>query len=288
MVTMGYLRAVLAAAFIALLSIASAASAQPAPAQPQPAAKGDANFVIGPNDKIRVTVWNHANISGEYTIERDGSFTFPLIGRVDATGMTVVMLEQELRRQLMNGFYKDPQVTAALVENRSSKIFLVGELRTPGAYPITGEVTLIEALAKAGSTGPEAADHALIIRSDRAQGPVMPGQDASAKVTRIDLRELGTGRLSADAMVHEGDTVYVPRAANIYIYGEVRRPGSYPIGQATTVRQALSLAGGVSDFGAVNRLKILRIVDGAETTLKARLDDLLKPGDTLIVPERYF
>jgi polysaccharide export outer membrane protein len=286
---MGSLKTILAAAFVALLLITSGAAAQPAPpTQPQPAAKGDANFVIGPNDKVRVTVWNHANISGEYTIERDGSFTFPLIGRVDATGMTVVMLEQELRKQLMNGFYKDPQVTAALVENRSSKVFLVGELRSPGAYPITGEVTLIEALAKAGSTGPEAADHALIIRSDHAQGPVMPGQDASAKVTRVDLRQLGTGQLSADSMVHDGDTVYVPRAANIYIYGEVRRPGSYPIGQTTTVRQALALAGGVSDFGAVNRLKILRVVDGAEQTLKAKLDELLKPGDTLIVPERYF
>jgi polysaccharide export outer membrane protein len=246
------------------------------------------NYVIGPNDKLRITVWNHANISGEYSVERDGTFTFPLIGRVDATGLTVERLETELRRLLADGFYKNPQVTAAVVENRSRRVYVMGELRSPGTYAITGDVTLIEALAKAGSTTAAAADHALIIRSEGAQGPVVPGQDASAAVTRVDLRRLDGGMNLSDAMVHDGDTVFVPRASSVFVYGQVRNPGSYAITQDTTVRQALSLAGGVSEYGASNRIRILRVVDGKETELKVKLNDRVRPGDTLVVPERFF
>jgi polysaccharide biosynthesis/export protein len=239
----------------ALLIGASGAAAQ---ALPTP----EGNFVIGPNDRLRITVWNQTNISGEYTVERDGTFTFPLIGRVDATGLTVERLETELRRLLADGFYKNPQVTAAILENRSRRVYVMGELRMPGTYPITGDVSLIDALAKAGSTTAASADHALIIRSRNAQGPVVPGQDASAEVIRVDLRRLDGGLSLSDVIVRDGDTVFVPRASSVFVYGQVRNPGSYPIAQGTTVRQALALAGGVSEYGESNRIKIVRVING--------------------------
>ncbi|MGH9373117.1 MAG: polysaccharide biosynthesis/export family protein [Vicinamibacterales bacterium] len=248
----------------------------------------DPNYVIGPDDRLRITVWNQEDISGEYTVQRDETFSFPLIGRVNASGLTLGELEVELRRLLADGFYKNPQVTAAVIESRSRSIFVLGELRQPGTYPITSEIRLIEAISKAGSTTPAAADHVLIIRSKTAHGPVLPGEDASAEVTRVDLRRLSGGQLSSDVMVRDGDTVFVPRASNVYVYGQVRRPGSYAIGQDTTVRQVLSLAGGLSDYGAANRIKILRLVDGEERELKAKLNDPVLSGDTVVVPERYF
>lgn len=268
-------------AMSALFLVVSAAAGQSPP-------KDDANFVIGPNDRIRITVWNHANISGEYSVERDGTFTFPLIGRVDAGGLTVEALEGELRRLLADGFYRNPQVTATVLENRSRRIYVMGEVRTPGTYPITGDLSLIEALARAGSTAASAADHALIIHTANASGPLVPGQDASASMTHVDLRRLAGGQDLSDVTVHDGDTVFVPRAANIFVYGQVRNPGSYPIGQDTTVRQALALAGGASEYGALNRIRIIRVVDGKQVDLKVKMDDQLRAGDTLIVPERYF
>jgi polysaccharide export outer membrane protein len=265
----------------AVLMSASAAATQPPP-------KDEANFVIGPNDRLRITVWNHANISGEYNVERDGTFTFPLIGRVDASGLTVERLETELRRLLADGFYKNPQVTAAILENRSRRVYVMGELRTPGTYAITGDLSLIEALARAGSTTAAAADHALIIRSRNPQGPVVPGQDSSAELIRVDLRRLDGGLTLSDVTVHDGDTVFVPRASSVFIYGQVRNPGSYPITQDTTVRQALSLAGGMSEYGASNRIRIVRVVDGKEREVKVKMNDPVRPGDTLVVPERFF
>jgi polysaccharide export outer membrane protein len=265
-----------------------APAAQQARPTSAPAAPVDPNFVIGPNDRVRITVWNQNNISGDYTIQRDGTFTFPLIGRVAASGLTVSGLEKEMRQRLMDGYFKDPQVTVAVVENQSQRVFVVGELRAPGTFPITGDVTLVEMLAKAGSTTADAADHAFIIRPAHATGPVLPGEDTTAAVTRVDLRRLDGGVALASVLVHDGDTVFVPRAATIFIYGEVKRPGSYPITQDMTVRQALSLAGGLSDYGASNRLKILRVVNGSEREIKVKLNDKVRAGDTLVVPVRRF
>ena len=281
----------------ALLSQGSQAAAQgaspPATSPPAgntvaPAASTPPNYIIGANDRLRITVWNQENISGEYSVSADGSFTFPLIGRVVAGGLTLVKLEAELKRLLADGYFKNPQVTAAVLEYRSKQIFVMGALRQPGAYPMTGDMTLVEALARAGSTTTEAADHAFIIRSANAQGPVLPGQDESASVTRLDLREFNNGQLSSVVMVRDGDTIFVPRASTVYVYGQVRTPGAYPIGQETTVRQALSLAGGVSDFGAANRVRVLRVENGKEREIKVELNDIVKPGDTIVVPERFF
>jgi polysaccharide export outer membrane protein len=276
-----------------LLGAAGDAAAQqqaaPAPAgSAATALSDDTNYIIGPADRLKISVWNQGDISGEYAVAGDGSFTFPLIGRVVANGLTLAGLEAALRRQLADGFVKNPQVTVAVLEYRSKRVFVMGALRAPGTYALTGSMSLIEALARAGSTTSDAADHVFVIHSASAQGPVLPGEDASAEVTRIDLRRLDDGQQSEDVMLADGDTIFVPRASTIYVYGEVRRPGAYQVPQDTTIRQALSLAGGASDFGAVNRVKILRMVDGKEREIPVKLHDVVQPGDTVVVPERFF
>ena len=272
---------------------AGAPSKSPAPVTNQSAAAAPTlnvspNYVVGPNDRLRITVWNQEDVSGEYVVSADGSFTFPLVGRVVAAGLTLAKLEAELKSILAAGFYRNPQVTAAVVEYRSQRIFMMGAVRQPGAVALTGEMTLMEALARAGSTTPDAADHVFILHSSNAQGPILPGQDASASVKRIDLRELNAGQLPATVVVQDGDTVYVPPKLNVYVSGQVRNPGAYPVGQETTVRQVLSLAGGPSEFGAANRVKVLRVENGKEIEIKVELNDLVKPGDTVVVPERFF
>jgi polysaccharide export outer membrane protein len=246
------------------------------------------SYVVGPQDRLRITVWNQDDVSGEYTVEGDGTFTFPLIGRLRAGGLTLEQLEAELTRRLADGLYRNPQVTASMVEYRSQHVFLVGELRRPGTYPLTGTMSLIEALAVAGSTAERAADYALIIRSSRTGGPVLPGQDAAADVTRVDLQKLQIGNGSEDVVLRHGDTVFVPRAATTFVFGQVRNPGAYPIAEGMTVLQALSLAGGVTEYGATNRITVVRVTDGVRREVKVGMSDAVRAGDTVIVPERYF
>jgi polysaccharide export outer membrane protein len=88
--------------------------------------------------------------------------------------------------------------------------------------------------------------------------------------------------------LRDGDTIYVARAELAYVFGQVKTPGSYPIKTDTTVLQALSLAGGVLPTGAMNRTRVIRTLDGEKKELKVELTDIVQPGDTLVVPERFF
>ena len=88
--------------------------------------------------------------------------------------------------------------------------------------------------------------------------------------------------------LHDGDTIFVPRAESAYVFGQVKNPGAFVIQKDTTVLQALSLAGGVTENGAMNRIKIVRMVNGEKKEIKVKLTDVVRPGDTIIVPERYF
>jgi polysaccharide export outer membrane protein len=105
----------------------------------------------------------------------------------------------------------------------------------------------------------------------------------------VNLRDLQSGVLSQNVALRDGDTIFVPRAESIYVFGQVRSPGAYALQSVeTTVLQALSLAGGVTDRGATNRVKIMRVVKGEKVELRVKLTDLVQPGDTIVVPEKYF
>ena len=75
---------------------------------------------------------------------------------------------------------------------------------------------------------------------------------------RASIRDLESGALSQNIALRDGDTIFVPRAESAYVFGQVKNPGAYALQQDTTVLQALSLAGGVTDNGATNRMKIMR------------------------------
>jgi polysaccharide export outer membrane protein len=249
------------------------------------------NYIVGAQDVLAITLFDQQDLSGKYTVETDGTFTFPLIGRVTVGGLTMREVEQALRAELSKGFFKNPQVSVAVEQYRSQRVFVMGEVRTPGPYPLVGNMTLIEALARAGSTTEYAAGEALIVRSrdERASGgPVLPEQDSSASVIHVDVKALQMGRLSENAELRDGDTIFVPRAELVYVFGQVNRPGSYTLQRNTTVLQALSLAGGVSDRGTTGRIRIARVVEGKKVEVRVKVEDVVLAGDTIIVPERFF
>jgi len=248
------------------------------------------NYVIGPQDVLSISLFDQQDLSGKYPVDSDGTFTFPLVGRVKAGGLTLRQLEAELKKLLMDGFFKDPQLAVGVESYRSQKIHIVGEVRNPGTYPLTGDMSLIEAVARAGSTLPGASGEALIVRArpgQAAAGPILPNAE-NADVQTIDLKALQSGVLNQNVSLQDGDTIYVPRAETIYVFGQVRNPGAYAVQKTTTVLQALSLAGGVNERGATGRIKIVRIEKGKTVEVKALLTDIVRPGDTIMVPERFF
>lgn len=246
------------------------------------------DYTIGAQDVLTIQVFDQPDLGGKYAVEADGTFSFPLVGRVTAGGLTLRNFEEALKAKLADGYFKNPQVTVAVEQYRSQRVFVMGEVRSPGPVPLTGGMTLIEALARAGSTGPGSSGQVVIVRADGAEGPLLPGQEGAADMFRATIRDLEAGLMKQNIELQDGDTIFVPRAEEAYVFGEVKSPGAYAIKSDTTVLQALSLAGGVTPNGAMNRIKIVRIVGGEKAELKVKLTDIVKPGDTIIVPERYF
>jgi polysaccharide biosynthesis/export protein len=249
-------------------------------------ASAQTDYRVGAQDVLTIAVFGEPDLSGKYTVEQDGTFTFPLIGRVKAGNMTLRQFEQELKKQLSDGFLKNPQVTVAIETYRSQRIIVMGEVRSPGEYQLTGDTTLLAALARAGSTTPAASRQALIVRANRHSGPNSEAGDA--EIIRIDLMELQAGNVALNAVLQDGDTVNVLKALSVYVSGQVKSPGAYAIEPGATVLQVLSLAGGLTDRGADSRIKIQRSVDGKMKEIKAKLTDAVEPGDTIIVPEKFF
>ena len=249
-------------------------------------------YVVGPQDVLSIAVFDGAELSGRYTVESDGSFTFPMLGRIKAGGRTLSQLEEELKTRLAVGFFRHPQVSLTVEQYRSQRVFVVGEVRQAGTYPLTGDVTLIEALSRAGSTTAAAGGEAIIVRAPpgrSAAASVLPNQADGSEILRVDLYALQQGNFSQNIMLRDGDTIFVPRADTIYLSGQVRSPGAFALQtRDTTVQQALTLAGGATERGSTGRITISRLIDGKKHEIKVKLTDIVQPGDTIVVPRRFF
>jgi polysaccharide export outer membrane protein len=272
----------------------SLARAQPVGTSPaSPAADTDRDdYIIGVQDSVNVTVWENADLTGKFTVQPDGAITLPLVGRVKAAGLSLSGFEMQLTRALADGFLIEPRVAVTLEAHRGRRIFIFGAVSSPGAYALPEGQTLIEALVRAGYA---TASQVVVVRPKRpSSGPTLPENAGDAEVIRVNLKELEKdveqGSLARNIPLQDGDTVFIPRSdpTRIFVTGQIRTPGAYSITENTSVLQALALAGGVTESAAINRLRIMRIVDGKQKTLNVKITDTVQPGDTLVVPERYF
>jgi polysaccharide export outer membrane protein len=254
------------------------------------------DYVVGPNDVLAITVVDQSQLTGKYIVRADGTFTLPLLGRLKAGGLSLQVVENDIRDRLAKGYLKDPQVGVSVDQYRSQQIFVMGEVRQPGSLQFTGFMRVIEALARAGSTTERAGMEAVIVRqpsgappSDAAAAAIERAQNANASdVIRINLQNLQAGELSQNVTLRSGDTIFVPRAESVFVSGEVRTPGEYVMRKGMTVRQLLALAGGVTERGSARRIQIIRQVNGRETTVGASLEDAVRPGDNIVVRGRLF
>lgn len=264
---------------------------------PQPPAASTAGDVLGareyrlgPDDALRITVYGHPDLTQDVVIGPDGTFDFPLIGRVEAGERTSREVEAAIGARLAQGFVRDPHVKVAIQLYRSRTVFVMGELTRPGTYPLPDGRTLVEVLSRAGPLLPTAGAEVLVLRprgpagASSAPAPAQP--DARAEVIRIDLDKLQAGLLAHNPLLQPNDTVLVPRAPRVFVSGEVRVPGAYSVPPGATVRQAISLAGGFAKDGTRARVRILRQSESGVKELKAEMEDPVAPGDTVVVERK--
>ena len=250
-----------------------------------------AEYIVGPQDRLAITLFDEPTLTKTVTVDSDGSFDFPLIGRVTARGMSVRQIAADLKKRLgpPNGFLVNPQVNIEVETYRSQVVYVNGQVRTPGAVPLKGAMTIMDVLAQAGSPTAEAGSYVEVYRKPVGQaspGPVDPAK-APAPPQRVMMEDLRNGRAQG-ILLADGDTVNVPKAQTFIVNGFVRTPNTYVLEGSVTVQKALAMAGGVTERGAQNRTKIQRMVDGRLVEIRAKMTDLVQPNDTLVVPQRFF
>ncbi len=261
------------------------------------AAKADSPYVLGPDDIISISVYDHPELSspqpgvtggaGGVMITSDGTVGLPLLGNVALGGMTI----DEGQRKLAADYAADinqPDVTIQLVSAQSLRYYLLGAFSTPGVkYP--GHVlTLLEALSLGGSVD--------LSNADLYQAYVADGE----RKIPVDLNALlRQGDLTQNVVLDPGDTVVIPPASteNAFVFGAVGKPGAVPFDSgALSLVQALSSADlDLPNYTSarLDQVHIIRahgasadfiVVDAAKIIGGQALPFALQPGDVIFVP----
>jgi polysaccharide export outer membrane protein len=118
-------------------------------ANPTSAVAGKADYVIGPDDVLSINVWREPELTRLIPVRPDGKISLPLVGDVEASGLSTVQLQSALSEKLKN-FVENPEVTVIVQEVRSLKFNVIGEVLRPGSYPLTKSLTVLDGLAAAG------------------------------------------------------------------------------------------------------------------------------------------
>jgi len=264
----------------------------------------DPNYILGPEDVINIEVFNLPELSKTVRVANDGTVTLPLIGRVQAAGLTTEQLRKELADKWGENYLQDPQVTVFVSEFKAKPVSVIGAVEKPGLYPLTGRRTLIEMLSMAGGFGKRAtsaAGRTVLITRKSGFGDLQPVDGMHVRgpdQIEIDLnRLLYTKDEALNIEMKPLDIISVSKADVVYVTGAVKRPGGFVLEDrpTMTVLQAIAMAEGFTPTSAKKSARILRTnQDGSKTEVPINLskiirgkaqDTTLAANDILFVPD---
>jgi polysaccharide export outer membrane protein len=267
--------------------------AVPIPAQAPYLRRGGTDYKIGRQDLLELKVFDLKELDQTVRVADDGSITLPLLGRLDAAGLTKGELEALIARLLEEKFVRNPQVTIFVKEYQSKKVAVSGAVKKPDTYEMLGEKTLLEMISLAGGLDRDLGKEIIIFR---------PQEDGTQRIA-VDLDKLVyEADPTLNVAVLPGDIVYVPAVekVRIFVTGAVRTPNLYevPRSEPVTVLKAVTLAGGTTDRASQSKVQIIRTgADGKRVTIPVNLkkvkrgkaeDPVLQKDDLVLVPESFF
>jgi len=268
------------------LQTSNALSAVPVPATASTAtAKGTALtplVKLGLGDTISLLVFGKPDLSTKAVVADDGTVQLPLIGAIPVVGLSPSEAAQEVTKAYVAGeFLVNPQVTIALEAGTSQQVSVLGEVAAPGRYAVESRTSVFDLLATAGGKNADSADVLYLVRTE---------EDGRVSRMPIDLSSLADPTKDFPSIKFQGgDTIFVPRAPQIFIYGEVTKPGEYKLQPGMSLIEALTIAGGVTRRGSTSRIEIKRKKDdGKFKTVYPKLTDTLEADDVIRVKESIF
>jgi polysaccharide export outer membrane protein len=266
-----------------MLSAGPVQAADPAPdAAMSPAGDRGPLLQLGPGDSIALQVYGQPDMSSTVYVADDGSIAVPLAGSVPVGGLSPSQASARVEAALKShNILVDPHVSITVATTRSQRVSVLGQVGIAGRYAIESNTSIFDLLAQAGGIQPTGSNLIYIIRLDK---------DGKEVRLPVDLKGLakGGGAIPTIAL-KAGDSVFVPKADQFSIYGEIQGPGRFPIEPGMTVIEAIAKAGGISQRGSARRIEIKRrLPDGTYQNVKAKFGDLVQPDDVIHVKESIF
>jgi len=279
----------------------------------------DEDYRIGSGDVIEVEVEDAPELSGNFRVTAAGTFLMHYLGRINAQNKTTEDLARFIANGLRERYIFDPRVIVTVKQYNSRAFFIQGAVHGAGVFQIEGRPSLLELITLAGGLQQNHSSTAFIIRKirppaaapdrtldtpgddgnkDQAKGPASDrAQDAPAQYTllKVNINGLLKGRFEQNMFLEPGDIVNIPPTEVFFVAGEVKQPGSFPLKEGTTLRQAISLAQGVNFTAAAGKGIIFR--ENADTgkrqeiavdvgaVMSAKKEDMvLAPNDIILIP----
>ena len=279
------------------------------------------DYRIGANDLLEISVYNAPDLNRNVRVSTNGTISLPLIGEVEASGLTSEELEARIEALLQQNYMTDPQVNVFVKEIQSHPVSIFGAVGRPGVYQIQGPESLIQVLSLAQGLADNAGDKVIVMHGGEiaeakaADGTDVHLADSDDSLTlaakreafvpaqqpshslQIDLKELLTSAGStSNVEVYPGDVVKVPPAGIVYVVGEVHKPGGFLLrtNENISVLQALALAEGTTSTSSQKGARIIRTDAGGDKKeiridLKLILegkaaDPVLQSKDILFIP----
>jgi polysaccharide export outer membrane protein len=286
----------------------------------------DEDYRIGPRDVIEVRIEDAPELSKTFQVNADGTFWMPYLNRLTAQGKTPEGLGKELADKLRGKYLKDPQVLVTVKQFNSRSFFIAGAVQRPGVYQIEGHPSLFKLITVAGGLRENFGSTAFIIRETRDKKAASSSEDASGMklvpasgqsapdkgapdkgadssgeeapeytLKTVNITGMLKGRIEQNTYLEPGDFVNIPPADVFYVAGEVNAPGSFPLSEGTTLRQAMALAQGTTFNAAAGDGVIFRTdpatgrrdeikIDIGAVMKNKKQDVQLQANDIVMVP----
>lgn len=235
------------------------------------------DYLLGPGDEIRITLWGKVNAEYPSAIDREGKINLPQIGILHLSGLTFSEAKSFLETELSR-YYKPSEVkmNVSMGRLRSIRIFVVGKAQRPGSYTLSSLSTLINALFAAGGPGKAGTMRDIQVRRN---GKIM---------VHFDLYDfLLRGDKTHDIRLMPEDVIFIPTAGPLAgIAGDVRFPAIYELKGEMPLQDFIEMAGGLNEIAFKGRIQIDRIVENSQLiTSESNLDEIktkelkVRPGD---------
>ena len=250
---------------VAVLSISPIFGQSVSPGTLQRRAEQLPEYVLGPGDQLSLHVADMDDMpQGPIRIDPNGLIDLPLVGRVQAGGMTVDQLHAELTAKLSK-YVTTPDITINLAGMESRPVSVIGEVTSPGIHQLSGPTRLLDVLAMSGGLKPDAGPSILVTRDARwgnLEGKDVAEDRATGKTTATiyldsltKLKDPGQ-----NILMRPGDVVSIPKGELVYVVGDVKKAGGFVLSTHRTmsVLQAVTLAEGLGPDSAAGSARILR------------------------------